>query len=117
MSDSETDARRRDWMLVLSHLFVQNEKMEEAATVLKFLRIFFPEDKSAFRLLLYVYLQLKQSKNALALSDGFSKLSLSNKDLEFLRFIRSRAYYDLGMQSRAHDILAEGSPPTSLEAP
>ena len=104
-------------MLVLSHLFVQNEKMEEAAIVLKFLRIFFPEDKNALRLLLYVYLRLKQSKNALALSDSFEKLSLSDKDLGYLRFIRSRAYYDLGMQSRAHAILSEGLLPTSLEVP
>ncbi len=83
--------------------------MEEAETILRFLRIFFPKDKSACRLLLYVYLQLRQSQKALALSDSFSELSLSNDDVEYLRFIRSRAYYDLGMWDRTHDILSEGS--------
>lgn len=97
------DERTRDFLAVIGYVYLQHGDAANAASVLEPVCQARPHDRGAARMLAYAYLQTKQFRKCLELTDYLLSGHGSQEPLHVWLF-RCRALYGLGRCDEAREL-------------
>ena len=96
--------KSREFLSLLSYLYLQNGKATKAVTVLEALLVLQPDDVWASRSLAYAYVLAGEHDNCLAQLDALPRSQRSDTRMQL---IRSRALWGLGRKDEAHRVIKQ----------
>lgn len=103
MEKDQLSGDEKDLLKMLAYVFLQHQKYEEALTLLKALKVLFPEDFHVSKTLSYVYLQSGMFEDSLLEVEYCLSLPDADHDKVNLRLIKSRALWGMGEKEAARN--------------
>ena len=97
------EERERDFLATIAYVYLRHGDAENAAAVLEAVSEARPHDQDIARMLAYAYLQLRQFRNCLELTDFLLGGNGVNEST-LVWLLRSRALYGMGRRQEAMEL-------------